>query len=70
MFPEQKFKREVKTRLLTVQERQELIDSGMFGSIDDGTSPNGRGITVDDISYMTKVIAARDIISGEWHYYE
>jgi hypothetical protein len=70
MHPEQQFKREVKTRPLTIRERQELIAIGMIPFIIDNDNPSGRPVTVDDLAYMTKVIATRDIITGEWNYYE
>jgi hypothetical protein len=70
MQPPQRFSREIKTRSLTIEERQELIELGVIPFIMDDDHPNGRPVTVNDLAHMTKVIAAKDIITGEWHYYE
>lgn len=70
MRPDQQFKREVKTRPLTIKERQDLLDMGMIPYIIDDESPSGRLPTIEDLASMTKVIAARDIITGKWYYYE
>jgi hypothetical protein len=70
MSREQVFERDVKTRLLTIEERQALLDTGMYGPIFNDEYPEGRPATVQDLDKITKIIATRNILTGEWKYFE
>ncbi len=65
-----KYPKEVKTRPLTLEEKQAFLDMGAIGLVVDDANPMGRPATLDDIKDMTKVIAARNIDTGKWIYYE